>query len=78
MPSVWRCCPPRRFAAPVQKDEEDMKQTQTTMPVTPLPFAGLALLLAEMQALAQVLPSFVAARPADKASVEAQFDNMPV
>lgn len=55
-----------------------MRQTQTTMPATPQPFAGLALLLAEMQALAQVLPSFVAARPVETARVEAQFDNMPV
>lgn len=41
--------------------------------------AGLGLLLAEMQALAQMLPGGTAPLPErDQAEVEADFDNMPV
>jgi hypothetical protein len=61
----------------VQKDKDQMTQRQTATPA-PQPFAGLALLLAEMQALAQLIPSFGAPRDAVKAADEAQFDNMPV
>ncbi len=41
--------------------------------------AGLGLLLAEMQALAQMMPGSPASVPErDQAEVEADFDNMPV
>jgi hypothetical protein len=78
VPSVWNCCPRRRFAGLVRKDEPEMTQmmrvqmtgAQTATP-GPQPLAGLALLLAEMQALAQLMPGFGSARGAATPGEEA-------
>lgn len=61
------------------------QKSTATDPMTILPFAGLSLLLAEMQALSQIMPHNAqpqdvtdAARAKYDAACEAEFDNMPV
>lgn len=60
-------------AADLIRDEEDLLKAGIA-----LQGEGLRLLLAEMQALATMIPAGKPQGPHDEAETEAGFDNMPV